>query len=74
MRLKIFFLKTQSSLFQQKDRAFKTAENERFIKNSMMCFYTVWEIIWWNFLIWYCFLFESLIRVGSDLFFFFLYG
>ena len=30
----------------------------------------MWEIIWRDFLVWYCFLFESLIRAVSVFFFF----
>ena len=37
----------------------------------MLRFHTVWEIIWWDFLVFYWFLFEPLIRAGSDFFFFF---
>lgn len=45
------------------------------IRNSMMLrFHTVWEIIWWDFLVFYWFLFEPLIRAGSDFFFFFFFA
>ena len=40
----------------------------------VLCFYTVWEIIWRDFLVWYCFLFESLIRAGSVFFCFVLFS